>query len=98
MTTNELISTGGDNPVGAEEVLVFDTSTFIAEIGLMSQKGSALKYYLYCRGTRLVVPQAAAEEYERNLIKQANEENRTNPKGPTLAGSVSRRCKRMGRA
>ncbi|MDD9981837.1 MAG: PIN domain-containing protein [Gammaproteobacteria bacterium] len=72
MTTNKPSATAGDNAIGADEVLVFDTSAFIAEIGLMSQKGSALKHYLYCRGTRLVVPQAAAEEYERNLTSQAN--------------------------
>ena len=53
------------------EVLVLDSSTFIREIGLMSTKGSALKHYLYCRGTQLVVPQAAAEEYERHLVKRA---------------------------
>ena len=52
-------------------MLVFDSSTFIREIGLMSTKGSALKHYLYCRGTQLVVPQAGAEEYERNLAKVA---------------------------
>ena len=55
----------------AEEVLVLDSSTFIKEIGLMSTKGSALKHYLYCRGTQLVVPQAAAEEYERHLARVA---------------------------
>ena len=58
-------------PIGAEEVLVLESSTFIREIGLMSSKGSTLKHYLYCRGTQLVVPQAAAEEYERNLIEKA---------------------------
>ena len=57
--------------VEAREVLVLDSSTFIAEIGLMSRKGSALKHYLYRRGTQLVVPQAAAEEYERNLVRKA---------------------------
>ena len=56
-----------------QEVLVFDSSTFIREIGLMSMKGSALKHYLYCRGTQLVVPQAAAEEYERHLARVAKE-------------------------
>lgn len=55
----------------AREVLVLDSSTFIKEIGLTSQKGSALKHYLYRRGTQLAVPQAAAEEYERNLIAKA---------------------------
>ena len=59
--------------VEAKEVLVLDSSTFIAEIGLMSRKGSALKHYLYCRGTQLVVPQAAAEEYERKLVHEATE-------------------------
>ena len=57
--------------IEAREVLVLDSSTFIREIGLMSQKGSALKHYLYCRGTQLVVPQAAAEECERNLTQMA---------------------------
>ena len=59
--------------VKAGEVLVLDSSTFIKEIGLMSEKGSALKHYLYCRGMQLVVPEAAAEEYERNLAKVAKE-------------------------
>lgn len=59
--------------VKADEVLVLDSSTFIREIGLMSTKGSALKHYLYCRGTQLVVPQAAAEEYERHLARLAKE-------------------------
>ena len=59
--------------VEAKEVLVLDSSTFFAEIGLMSEKGSALKHYLYCRGTQLVVPQVAAEEYERTLGRVATE-------------------------
>ena len=37
----------------------------------MSTTGSALKHYLYCRGTELVVAQAAAEEYEQHLAKRA---------------------------
>ena len=57
--------------IEAQEVLVLDSSTFIKEIGLMSQQGSTLKHYLYCRGTQLVVPQVAAEEYERHLAKHA---------------------------
>ena len=57
--------------IEAGEVLVLDSSTFIREIGLMSTKGSALKHYLYCRGTQFVVPQAAAEEYERHLARVA---------------------------
>ena len=52
-------------------MLVLDSSTFIREIGLMSREGSALKHYLYCRGMQLVVPEAAAEEYERNLVNRA---------------------------
>ena len=57
--------------IEADEVLVLDSSMFIREIGLMSTSGSALKHYLYRRGTQLVVPRAAAEEYERNLAKVA---------------------------
>ena len=57
--------------IGAREVLVLDTCTFIKEVGLMSRQGSALKHYLYCRGTQFVVPQAATEEYERHLIEIA---------------------------
>ena len=57
--------------IEADEILILDSSTFIKEIGLMSTKGSALKHYLYCRGTELAVPQAAAEEYERHLAKRA---------------------------
>ena len=33
----------------ARDVLVLDSSTFIKEIGLTSQKDSALKHYLYRR-------------------------------------------------
>ena len=60
---------GGAEPTEAKakEVLVLDSSTFIREIGLTSQGASALKHYLYHRGTRLVVPQVVAEECERNL-------------------------------
>ena len=65
------ISTEDQKTIEAEEILVLDSSTFIREIGLMSTKGSALKHYLYCRGTQLVVPQAAAEEYERHLARLA---------------------------
>ena len=55
--------------IEAQEVLVLDSSTFIKEIGLMSAKCSALKHYLYCRGMQFIVPQAAAEEYERCLAE-----------------------------
>ena len=65
-------SIGGHVPdAKAKEVVVLDSSTFIKEIGLTSQTGSALKHYLFCRGTQLVVPEAAAEEYERNLVRVA---------------------------
>ena len=63
----------GSAAIEADEVLVLDSSSFIWEIGLMPKGGSALKHYLLRRGTQLVVPQAAAEEYERNLAKVANE-------------------------
>ena len=55
----------------ADEVVVFDSSTFIEEAGLTSRGASALKHYLYHRGTQLVVPKVAALEYERNLVKKA---------------------------
>ena len=57
--------------VRAEEVLVLDSSTFIQEAGLTSRGASALKHYLYHRGTRLIVPEVVAEEYERKLIERA---------------------------
>ena len=55
----------------ALEVIVFDSSTFIEEAGLTSRGASALKHYLRHRGTQLVVPEAAVDEYERNLVKKA---------------------------
>ena len=57
--------------VRAEEILVFDSSTFVKEIGLMSHGGSALKHYIHSRGMRLVVPEVVAEECERNLTELA---------------------------
>ena len=54
--------------IEAKEVLVLDSSTFIEEAGLTSRGASALKHYLYHRGTRLVVPQVVEEECERKLI------------------------------
>lgn len=57
----------------ARELLVLDTNTFVAEIGLMSRAGSALKHYLYRRGMQLVVPEVVVEEYERHLIKRARQ-------------------------
>lgn len=59
--------------IDAEKVLVLDSSIFIKEIGLMSNNGSALKHYLCSSGTKLIVPQAAAEEYERHLTKMAKD-------------------------
>ena len=50
-----------------EEVLVLDSSTSIQEAGLTSRGASALKYYLYHRRMKLVVPQVVAEECERRL-------------------------------
>ena len=70
-SANAAMSNADQRTIEAEEVLVLDSSTFIREIGLMSTKGSALKHYLYCRRTQLVVPQAAAEEYERHLARVA---------------------------
>ena len=70
---DEVLPDADRKTVKAGEVLVLDSSTFIKEVGLMSGKGSALKHYLYCRGMQLVVPEAAAEEYERNLAKVARE-------------------------
>ena len=55
----------------AREVLVLDTSTLVEEIGLTSKGASALKHYLYHRGTELVVPQVVAEECERVLGARA---------------------------
>ena len=57
----------------AKEVLILDTNTFVEEIGLTSRSGSALKHYLYSRGTQLAVPELIAEECERNLTKRARE-------------------------
>ena len=61
----------GQKIVPAEEVLVFDSSTLVAEIGLMSNRGSALKHYLYSRGIKLIVPAVVAKECERHLIQRA---------------------------
>ena len=59
-----------------DEVLVFDSSIFINEIGLMSELGSALKHYLYSKRVQLVVPVAAAEECERRLSNLAKGKRR----------------------
>ena len=55
----------------AKEVLVLDSSTFVEEIGLTSRDASAIKHYLYHRGTRLIVPQIVAKECERHLTNRA---------------------------
>ena len=57
--------------VTAKEVLILDTNTFVAEIGLTSRDGSALKHYLYRRGMQLVVPEVVAEECGRKLTDHA---------------------------
>ena len=57
--------------IAANEVLILDTNTFVAEIGLTSRDGSALKHYLFRRGMQLVVPEVVAEECERHLIRRA---------------------------
>ena len=61
----------GQKGVTTQEVLVFDSCTSIAEIGLMSKGTSALKHYLYHRGIQLVVPEVVAEECERHLTDRA---------------------------
>ena len=62
--------------VPAGEVLILDTNTFVAEIGLTSRRGSALKHYLSRRGMQLVVPEVVAEECERHLINRASGKKR----------------------
>ena len=57
--------------VTAKEVLILDTNTFVAEIGLTSRDGSALKHYLYRREMQLVVPEMVAEECGRKLTDRA---------------------------
>ncbi|MDE0624998.1 MAG: PIN domain-containing protein [Bryobacterales bacterium] len=60
----------------AREVLILDSNTFIAEIGLASRNGSALKHYLYRWGMQLVVPEVVAEECERHLTRRAQGKRR----------------------
>ena len=55
----------------ANEVLVFDSSTFVREAGLTSSGASALKHYLFRRGTQLAVPEVAVKECERHLAGRA---------------------------
>ena len=61
----------------AGEVLILDTNAFVAEIGLTSRRGSALKHYLSRRGMQLVVPEVVAEECERHLTRRAREKRAT---------------------
>ena len=61
----------------AGEVLILDTNTFVAEIGLTSRRGSALKHYLSRRGMQLVVPEVVAEECERHLTRRARDKRAT---------------------
>ena len=58
----------------AKEVLVFDSSTFIREAGLTSLDASALRHYLYARGTQLTVPQVVVKECERRLTGRVTEQ------------------------
>ena len=55
----------------ADEVLVLDSSTFIEEVGLTKKGASALKHYLFHRGTQLVIPEVVAKECERKLAARA---------------------------
>ena len=55
----------------SKEVLVLDTNTFVNEIGLTSERGSALKHYLFCRGMQLAVPEVVVEECQRHLTRLA---------------------------
>ena len=57
--------------VVADEVLVLDSSTFIKEVGLKKEGASALKHYLFHRGTQLVVPEVVAKECEHKLADKA---------------------------
>ena len=57
--------------ITAKEVLVLDSSTFIKEVGLTKAGASALKHYLFHRGTQLVVPEVVAKECELKLAARA---------------------------
>ena len=62
---------GSQERTRSSEVLVLDSCTFVEEIGLTSRGASALKHYLFLRGTKLVVLQTVAEECERVLTTKA---------------------------
>ena len=55
----------------ANEVIVFDSSTFVREAGLTSSGASALKHYLFRWGTQLAVPEVVVKECERHLAERA---------------------------
>ena len=57
--------------VVAGEMLVLDSSIFIKEVGLTKEGASALKHYLFRRGTQLVVPEVIAKECEDKLAAKA---------------------------
>ena len=65
MNTNDIME------LESREVLVLDTNTFVAEIGLTSKLGSALKHFLFCRRMQLVVPEVVVEECQRHLTRRA---------------------------
>ena len=74
----------------AGEVLILDTNTFVAEIGLTSRRGSALKHYLSRRGMQLVVPEVVAEECERHLTRRARDKRATVEANLQWTGTVLR--------
>ena len=49
----------------ANEVLVFDSSTFIEEAGLTSRDASTLRHYLHVRRTQLAMPQVRSTNIGR---------------------------------
>ena len=77
----------------AGEVLVLDSSTFIEEAGLTSKGASALKHYLYRRGTQLVVLQVVAEECESKLAEIAKGKKQ---KAEECLGWLARFCDGVG--
>ena len=81
--------------VTAKEMLILDANTFVAEIGLTSRAGSALKHYLYRRGMQLVVPEVIAEECGRNLTDRARGKEKKYRRESAMAGTVLRRSEWM---
>ena len=64
------MNNGADRQPG-NEVLVFDSSTFLQEVGLTSGKASVLRHYLCAGEMQLMVPQTVVEECERHLKSRA---------------------------